>query len=284
MSSYFPIRLLARALHADANPWKAFMVLKACFDDSGTHANSLITALGGYVAGAAAWTGAEARWAAALADYRQHGVTWYHAPDVRAGHKEWAGVPSGVRELTPMLFARALGASDLMPVWSAVVNEDFWNFATPEFLAAYPTPFDLCYHEALRQLYRFAVNNGNVDPIVPLFSLQTEHAQRMMDRYEIASADTDLGQYLGPISFDNPRRNLPLQMADLLAHEFYHEWIAREYAVDPVWSTSPVLAEAVRARDAPYGGCYSGNGMRLAVERFMTAQQASSSPPSGSDA
>lgn len=251
------------------------MVLKAFFDDSGTHANSLITAIGGFVLGEAALGRAEADWGKLIDEYRQHGVTWYHAPDVASGTNEWISVPSTVRALTPMRFAKILGAYRHVPIWAAVVNEDFWNFATPEFLNAYPTPFDLCYEEALRQTYRFSVRSGNAEPIVPLFSLQTEHAQRMVDRYNEARATTDLGTHLGPIAFDTARASAPLQMADLLANQFYHEWIAREYPVEPVWSTNPVLEEATKANGAPFGGCYSLHGMRGAVERFMRTGKAS---------
>ena len=194
-------------------------LLKAFFDDSGTHGDALITALVGYVASSSASTAAETEWADTLADYRQHGVTWYHATDVTGGKNEWAGVPSSVRHLTPMRFAKILGASNLMPIWTAVVNEDFRKFATPEFLADFPTPFDLCYEEALRQMYRFAVDNHLAMRIAPMFSLQDSHAPRMLERYRIAKSQTDLREYLQAIGFDDPRTVLPLQMADLVANK-----------------------------------------------------------------
>ena len=125
-------------------------------------------------------------------------------------------------------------------------------------------------------MYGFAIDNHLAMRIARVFSLQrlrrSAHDGAIQDR----EVETDLGEYLQAIGIDDPRTVLPLQMADLVANEFYHEWIAIEYDANAVW-TRPVLAEATKAYPAPYGACYSGEGMRLAVERHARAKKAASS-------
>jgi hypothetical protein len=73
---------------------------------------------------------------------------------------------------------------DLLPVWAAVVNKDWNSYVTSEFLKVFPTPFDLCYDQIIRQLYVWSATNSNVNPIAPVFSIQTSDGDGVQEDRE----------------------------------------------------------------------------------------------------
>lgn len=275
MSRHIPIAQIARALCPSTDLVKALAMveateeLRAYFDDSGTHGESLITTISGFVAPTKVWENAERDWRVALADYKdRYGVTWYHATDVYNWDGEWRAAPLDVCRAAPMQFAAILAKQNVLPVWSAVVNEDFYKYATPEFLDLFPAPFDLCFHEAMGQLYRWGRQELNAPLVVPLVA-HGDYAERIRAAHARYRNDGDFSQYIGPIAFDSPRCIIPLQTADLLAYEFYHWWKDTEYPRDPrSYIDRPVLHKAIeRNHSVQLGGCYSGDGMHLAVTR-----------------
>jgi hypothetical protein len=169
-----------------------------------------------------------------------------------------------------MQFASVLGGANLLPIWAAVVNEDYERYATPEFRVRFPTPFDLCFHEAMGQLYWWCKETLNAVRVMPCVA-HGDYTERITNAHKRYLADGDFPEYIGSLLIDSPRRVVPLQAADLLAYEFFHWWRDTEYtdgASHP--KQRPVLYKAMQRNEAAArGACYSGNGMRLAVERFM---------------
>jgi hypothetical protein len=64
------------------------MILTACLDESGTHADSPICVMAGYVATAAQWKRVEADWAALVAKAR---IRHIHAVDLFRRTKQFRG-------------------------------------------------------------------------------------------------------------------------------------------------------------------------------------------------
>ena len=233
MTRHIPIAEIAAALHRSDDFVKAITMLKAYFDDSGTHGESRITAIGGYVCSGKTWESVEREWLDVLEDYRsRYGVTWYHATDIARWTGEWGRVPLDACRDAPMRFAKVLGKHSLLPVWAAVKNEDFHKFATREFLVSFPTPFSLCFHQAMQQLYTFAQDNHNAMRIA-LFAAHGDYEERVNAAHRDYLRDGEFAEYIGPISFDEPRRVVPLQAADLLANQLYHCWTETEYPRSP---------------------------------------------------
>jgi hypothetical protein len=275
MTRHIPIAEIAAAVHRSDDLVKALAMLRAYFDDSGTHGESLITAISGFMAPANVWHRVERDWLEALADYRsRYGVTWYHAADVANWQGEWRGAPLNVCRAAPMQFAAVLGKANVLPVWAAVVNDDYKQYATPEFIARFPTPFDLCFHEAMGQLYRWCKENLNATRVIPSVA-HGDYLGRVVAAHRRYRGDGDFSEYIGPLVIDTPQSVVPLQAADLLAYEFYQWWKDTEYPSDPSsFKGRPTLDKAIeRNAAAMRGACYSGNGMRLAVVRFMEREQ-----------
>ena len=117
---------LAASLYRGDDLVKALAMLKAFFDDSGTHGEALITTISGFMAPAKVWERLEIEWLDVLSDYKsRYGVTWYHATDVAAWREEWAAVPLDPCRDAPMRFAAILGRHNVLPVWAAVRKRGF---------------------------------------------------------------------------------------------------------------------------------------------------------------
>lgn len=281
MSRHIPISEIAAVVHRSSDLVKALAMLRAYFDDSGTHSNSLVTTISGYVGSEKTWKIIEGEWLAILADYRQYEVTWFHSADIASWQGEWAKVPLTICRDAPLRFARVLGKHRILPIWAAVVNEDFYRFATTDFLATFPDPFTLCFHQAMGQMYNWARHNA-ASKVAPI-AAHGSYAEKLLTAHARYLRDGDFPEYIGPISFDEPRRVIPLQAADLLANQFYHYWIGLEYRPPQgQYPTYPVvLDEATKAIPPNWGACYSGDGMRLAVERQAERDKKRRGGPTG---
>src|SRR2546425_2323671 len=62
------------------------ILLKACFDDSGTHASSPISTVGGYLAHIDAWEGFQIRWSTLVGSLKELGGFLHMADYGRAHH------------------------------------------------------------------------------------------------------------------------------------------------------------------------------------------------------
>jgi hypothetical protein len=89
---------LARGLHPSSSSHKVVAVLQAYLDESGTHAQSPVVMIGGFVASADLWGLIETDWNGILANI---GVPYFHASECEAGDGIYWSIP---RELRDALF------------------------------------------------------------------------------------------------------------------------------------------------------------------------------------
>jgi hypothetical protein len=68
--------------------------------------------------------------------------------------------------------------------------------------------------------------------VATMFAIQKEYEERMHDALRTYIRSPWFGRFLGPVAFDSPERVVPLQAADLIAHETSEEIRHRQY--DPV--------------------------------------------------
>jgi hypothetical protein len=268
MATHFPIAELAAGLDGRASACKAFAMLKAYSDHSGTCVGSSITAIGGFVGTPWVWQAAEAEWRNVLADYSQYGVAWFNPVECATGTGQFERVTLPLRKLTHTRLAKTLLKYDLLPVWAAVVNK-YWNTCvTSEFLRVFPTPFDLCYDQIIRQLYVWSATKSNVNPIAPVFSNQTSDGDGVQEDHEWYLEHSVACQRVSPLTFEQPSRIVPLQMAGLLAHAFHQELLERpEPKSALLWPTRSAATEFSAISN---GVCFSGQAMKAAVERRIT--------------
>jgi hypothetical protein len=264
---YVYIADLAERLHARSNPWKGIAVLWAYFDDAGTHASSEVTTIGGLLGTKAAWTALEADWQIVINDFREYGLTAFHAYDCEEGLGEFASFPVEIRHAISARFARLVAQhSDLRIFWSSCVNAAWDEAADAAFKQRYISPFGLCFEFCVQQTARWCVNYAGGTPVSLIFSEQTNFRDRINDvfRYYVGAKAY---APLRTLTFGSYRDLIPLQAADQIATEMNRYWRAAELNPEKL-ALRPEIVELERGRGLHLGGCYDRLGIANAVRQY----------------
>jgi len=267
-----PFFRIAAWLHQRAPGMRPVAVLEAYFDESMTQG---VTAIAGYVATDTDWASIEGLWAGVLGLYADKGVRTFHATDCCGveGYGEFGLVDTFHRMNILNSLSGILMGSAVQPVWSAVYTED-WDAAVtdPAFLAAFPKPFHLCFEHIARQLAHWGASRIGAGERIPvMFACQAGYQEWMAQASQSWAQPGWHKDVLGALAFDRPQRVIPLQCADLLAHEISWEWERREYGPRPTIATGGyrrLLERASAFNGLHVGGCFGVEGLCAAVERF----------------
>jgi hypothetical protein len=205
-------------------------MLRAYFDESGTHGEAYATSIAGFVATQQVWESIEAAWNKELSYYRERRpVRAFHLTDCLAGTGEFANLDEFFRLAIAKQLSEILGRHDVYAVWAAVMLDDWQAVARADFRAKYPKPFHLCFEQIMVQLWQWAHLNAVGEKIMPMFAHQTEY-KGGMDAVDRAFRMNRTYQcVLGPIEFGWPSEVIPLQAADILAHEVSEYWRHVDY-------------------------------------------------------
>lgn len=248
--------------------------LKAYFDESITHELQGVTAIAGYVGADSVWSSIEGPWTQQLALYADKGVKTFHMTECCGadGYGQFALVDTFHRMSIIKNLSELLGRSDIQPIWSAVLTEDWQTIDDAEFLKKYPKPFYLCFDHIVYQLADWARRKANGERIDPMFAYSPEYAERMAEVGAAYSRQDWYKQALGPIAFGYPEQVIPLQAADMLVHEIAWHWDNQEYGPVPKRLEEVgyrrVFANATKFNGLNEGGCFDAGALGLAVERF----------------
>jgi len=267
-----PIRIAALAdwLHPTANLWKAMVMLKAYFDESGTHGDSAVVSISGLVARKDAWIEVSEKWQAILDEFKDRGVRWFRMSEALAQEGQFARIDKVALDYILTQLSGVLHDSHAVPLSSAVVREDWRAVVTDtEFLARFPDPIDLCFENIIRHLAAWSRQNAGGETVCPMFAYHQEFSPRMAEIGRLYGAQNWYRTVLGALAFDYPDRVIPLQCADLVAHQMNWDVEKRAYGPFDIASAGPtvVLHRATGGRFA-HGNWYDAEGLRLTVKRF----------------
>lgn len=243
------------------------MLLKAYFDDAGTHKRSEVKGLGGLIGTEDAWTALEDDWGPVIDDYRPYGLTAFHAYDCEVGDGDFQNIQRPIREAISRKFARIIRThKQLRPIWSAVVQEAWDQEADSDFIDRYKTPFGLCFEWCIQQASNWSTQYAGGSPIALVFSEQNDFADRMNEVF---------GYYLGAkryaplrtLTFGSYRDLRPLQAADQLATEVFRYWRSAELD-GTAFRVRQEIVELEKDRGMALGGCYDVIGLKSAVSEY----------------
>lgn len=261
---------LADWLHPRGNVWKALAMLKAYFDESGTHGGSHVTALAGWIGTKDAWEELEPQWIAVLAEFADRGVKTFHMTDALAqkGQFERIDIPTLNYILTQL--SELLGRSKAVPISSAVVTADWDRIVKdPEFLARFPKPLDLCFENLVQNLALWARRHAGGEQVCPVFAYSREFSPRMAEIGRIYGAQPWYRDHLGAIAFDYPDRAAPLQAADLLVHQMNWDVDKRRYGPFDLASGGPtIVLNKATGSQYIHGNWFDADVLALTVGRF----------------
>lgn len=246
-------------------------LLTVYFDESGTHGESRITAIGGLMGSKEEWESVESQWLDAIDVFADVGLTWFHSSECESGDGEFEPIPVELRYAFANRLSRILASHKLLPVWSAVVNED-WREAVddPAFLDAYPKPLHLCFSYCAQRLAEGSANLTGGSSVAVVYAEQPEYQDRFEEIW-IAYKQKKRAANLRSFTIASSRDCIPLQAADLVAYEMNMDWHEREYGTPPPPLTYNIrkplhyLREGLRV---DFGGCFDAHALKVTMKRF----------------
>jgi hypothetical protein len=264
---------LADMLHARANPWKALFMIRAYFDDAGTHSASEVTTCGGMVGTKEAWSAFELDWQTVIADFQGYGLTAFHAADCEVGKGDFQDFSREIREAISRRFSRIIAKhTDLRIFWSSIENAAWDEVTDGLFRERYEKPFGLCFEWCVHQASAWSTSYAGGSPVALVFSEQPDFRERMQEVF---------GYYVGAklyaplrsLTFASYRDLLPLQGADLVATEINRYWRAADLEPGKL-AVRPEIVELEKGRGLHLGGVYGRDGLTNAVKKLRDSYDA----------
>lgn len=236
--------------------------VRAYFDESGTHAQSRVTMIGGYVATCDVWKAIEAQWNEVLTN---QGLSWFHMTDAMEQRGEFELIETPVIHDIVWSLGSILQKSDVCSV-SIAVDAVAWNEVTTEkFRERFRKPYDYCFSNIHQALIHWSRQTGNSSPIAMVFGTQDEYSGRAET---IVNAWTQYrGGEIGPLEFAPAKQTPALQAADMLVHELHAAW--EQFArglTRPGKIVQSALCRAIDKGEFSGGGYLGAAALKLRVD------------------
>jgi hypothetical protein len=241
------------------------MLMRAYFDESGTHDDSPIVAMAGFVAREEVWAAVEAAWKAVLAEWAPYGVRVFHMTECISGTGDFSRLEAPYRNRIITQVSEVLRDADIQAIWSFVEKKQ-WHLAEaePPFLARFPKPLYLTFEHVMRQLGQWSAQHSTGELVSPVFAYNSEHTDRMAEIGAMYSASPGYKEVLGPITFGSPSQTIPLQTADFLVHQIRWDWL-KEDQIGPTLA----LANATAFKGISLGSGFGETALRNSIGSFL---------------
>lgn len=204
-------------------------VIRAYFDDSGTHDGAPVVVMAGFVGADDQWDAFDCQWKALLA---REGISRLHMTDLSAGAGEFQGWESGRRDAVVHDFRQVIIDAGIAGIGHSVSRPD-WDRHVTGHARALLGPAEqhlasFCIHDSVD----YAKSKHPGEPLAVIFDSGMAAWDDMMNaaRIHLFAGSQDSS----PLVSVTPAVNVaftPLQAADMLAWETYkyaQEWIATD--------------------------------------------------------
>ena len=230
-------------------------MLKAYFDDSGTHSGSTVIAVGGFVAQAEEWDVFDRDWAEMLAIAQ---IGWFHMSACGSQHGEFTGWS---RERCDALIKNAIAILKKHPLHGFAAGMLANNKKHTIPIGA----FDMCLGQCISALLHRVDQLGER---VEIF--MEDHPGRKKHLLDYLRFRGEFGRHLPrgrlveEVYSVSNRKHRPLQAADLLAYEMYKEVLNSPPAEKslPIRKSILSLMEAKRLSCVELGPNWARSGFR----------------------
>jgi hypothetical protein len=179
-------------------------VLRALFDESGTHAGSPVTAICGFIGSRRQWRSVTRQWREAM--------------DGRVFHYKEMRMEGALLDRLSTILAN----SELEVVGGGFVGD--WKRAIHSGAIDWPVRFPSCYHMVFEmsadRMGRITAERWNNEPIDVTFSRQDEYAKRAEEVWRTYRGNGMWG-HLIKFGYAGPEDFAELQAADMIAHETF---------------------------------------------------------------
>lgn len=217
MTAFVSMRSLAGASACLNLPDQWVAVLTAYFDDSGTHAGSDVTAIGGLIGLQEDWSRFELEWKRALDHAGIKRMHLAHCNGKRGEFKDWSYQRRS--ELKEKLFG--IISSYGLLVFFSVVSDIAWVEACkrePVLSDIFPSKLDFCFNTCMQGAIRSRIK-GRSDKVAAVFDTREQELPRWRP---IGSKYEDLyPNVIDHYAFGTMEKVLPLQAADCVANSVF---------------------------------------------------------------
>jgi hypothetical protein len=211
------------------------MILTAYFDDSGTHAGSEAVAVAGYIATTEAWSAFEAEWRRALDDY---GLTHFHMADYSNRAKAYAYWQETQRLIRFNRLVDIINSHDMGIFGTVIATEPFNRIFSAKAKrhcgGAYGLAAVMNFMEVSKKVSAVNEEHGWDAWVAYVYESGTVGAGQVLKVFQANKNNPKQEQEwrLLSLRFEDKRKFVPLQAADILAYELYRH-LPRQLGVDP---------------------------------------------------
>jgi Protein of unknown function (DUF3800) len=224
-------------------------LLKAYFDESGTHDQSTVVMITGLMGTMDQWAVFEQDWTKLLSNL---GLSHFHASACAAREEIFAPLHHSTRRDLFVNLMQIIMDHKLTPVNGTVWRSDWDKFKNGPHGGRCPDPYYLCLEYVIDQMVQWAINHANGESVAPTFALQDEYATRALETYKVIQRIPRWQNRLGPLVFV-PAEDYPaLQGADLLGYELYQ--YTTTYRTDPELPVRPAMQKLLDVNYMMAGG------------------------------
>jgi hypothetical protein len=223
-------------LGGDGSREGLLIMLRAYFDDSGTHKNSEVVVIGGLIGTCAQWDGFEAQWAAKLAEPLpgKPRLSRFHLSACNACDDEFTGYSRAESDAVIHDFRQITIDAAVIATAFAVDRRAWDEFIVGAARERFGDPVSACVERCLLECINIPDSHPQGDRVAVWFDwgIKSNRLQEICDRF----AYPMLRPRIVSVNFAHVVDVLPLQGADIVATEAYWhaiEWLKLGDAATP---------------------------------------------------
>jgi len=198
-----------------------FVILRAYFDDSGTHADSDVVVVGGLIGNVAQWEDFERQWTHKLKCplSNKPPLKSFHLAACNARTGEFASYSYAEQDAVIRDFRQIIINAKLTSTASAIDRKAWDELVVGRYREVLGEPMPICFLHCIDEIVRFSEPqiHGHQISIVFDQGIYSAHLRNIVDQYTHRPPVVS-------INFGTVREILPLQGADIVATENY--WLA----------------------------------------------------------
>lgn len=195
-------------------------MLEAYFDESGTHSESPIICMAGFISTTEQWNHFSRNWQERL---DKEGIHCFHMTDFenRRGPFKEMGKSQGNLLIESLIRIIKIRVKYLFAI--AFSKTDFEEVVGDNYLRAVGTEWTFCAMTCMALLRDWADKRAEKDPIAFYFEQGARHSNALKAAHTKAQKDKEFvsRMNLGTFTLGDRRHLQPLQAADILAYEAY---------------------------------------------------------------
>lgn len=195
-------------------------MLQVYFDESGTHSESPIICMAGYISTVEQWTHFSRNWQERI---DKEGIDCFHMTDFENRRGPFKGMSKAKGNLLIESLIKIINVRVRYLFALAFAKADFDDVVGDKYIRTVGTEWTFCAMACMAFIRQWADQRAEKDPINFFFEQGARHSKALLAAHTKASKNKEFvsSMNLGTFTLGNRRNLPPLQAADILAYEAY---------------------------------------------------------------